>query len=208
MIRRAVMAGLVLVLAAPLAAQTAAPVNDAPARQALDAYGRCVAEREAGESARVLALDFRTPQYRTGLKLLADEARQCARGVIGSRDAMRSSNLLFAGAVAESLLEQGPDAVNVRLVRAAATPLAPFGASDAVAQCLARSVPDQVGTLFAAMPGSAEEAAAISALDPALVPCVRAAGVQSRFEASAPGLRAMIATAAFRLVNQAEITGK
>lgn len=208
MIRLATIAGLALVLASPLAAQTGAPANDAAARQALDAYGRCVAEREPGESARVMALDFRTPQYRTGLKLLSDEARQCARGVVRSGDAMRSSNLLFAGAVAENLLEQGTDALNVRLVRAAATPLAPFGASDAVAQCLARSVPDQVGTLFAAMPGSAEEAAAIGALDPALVPCVKAAGVQGRFEASAPGLRAMIATAAFRLVNRAEQAGK
>lgn len=208
MIRGAAIVGIVLALAAPLAAQDASPANEAAARQALDSYGRCVAEREPAESARIMAMDFRSPRYRTGLKLLSDEARRCARDVIDPGDAMRSSNLLFAGAVAESLLEQGPDAVNVRLVRAAATELAPFSASDAVAQCLARSVPDQVGTLFAAAPGSAEEAAAIGALDPAMGPCVKAAGVEGRFEASAPGLRAMIATAAFRLVSQAEQTAK
>ncbi|PKP95638.1 MAG: hypothetical protein CVT75_00995 [Alphaproteobacteria bacterium HGW-Alphaproteobacteria-14] len=190
--------------AAPALAQQG-PAADPAARQALDAYGRCVAERKPQESQRVLAQDFRSSAYRTGLRMLSDDAeRNCAKAAVGQKGAMRSSNLLFAGAVAENLIEQGVEPVNVRLAMAVNAKADTFGPTDALAQCLARSLPDQVAALFAAGPASEEELAASAPLFSAIAPCSQAAGIENRIEMSLPAMRAMLATAALRLISKSE----
>lgn len=179
--------------------------NEAAARQALDGFGRCVAEIKPRESLRVLAQDFRTTGYTTGLRMLSQDARrECASDTVGRQTEMRSSGLLFAGAVAENLLEQGDLAVNARLARAAAAQIETYGPSDAVAQCLARSLPDQVGALFATIPGDTAEAEAAAPLLAVMDACADAAGLSARVEATVPAIRAMVATAALRLVVGAE----
>jgi hypothetical protein len=193
----------VLTLAAllSLGGTPAAAQDDTAARVALHQFGQCVASTEPVEAARVMALDFTSTRYRTALRLLADEAnRDCGRDTIGIGNEMRSGNLLMAGAIAEGLLASGPDPVNVQLVRAAAQQAETYSPTDAVAQCLARSLPDQTGALFATVPGSAEEATAVAALQAAVPLCGQAANVRERMELSDPALRAMVATAAFRLV--------
>lgn len=206
MIRSTALTGLVLALcAAPLAAQPAVP-DDAAARQALGAFGRCVAVEEPDESARVMGLDFTSSRYRTALRLLADEAqRDCASESVGSGNRLRSANLLMAGAIAEGLLAADPEPLNTRLARAAQASVATFSPSDAVAQCLARSLPDQAALLFQADPASAQEATVLGALQAAVPACSRAAGVDVRVEANGAALRAMIATAAFRLLHNGEV---
>ncbi|GMM94440.1 hypothetical protein [Qipengyuania sp. MTN3-11] len=183
----------------PAAAQDGSP-SDSAAREALDGYGKCVAERNGSEARRVLTQDFRSATYRTGLKLLSQAAeRDCAERV-GRANVMRSANLLFAGAVAENLLETDAEPLNVRLIRASENEAQAFAPTDAVAQCLARSMPDQVAILFGTRPGSPEETTAIAPLTAAVAPCSDAAKVGSRVEVSASAMRAMIATAALRLI--------
>jgi hypothetical protein len=192
--------------AAPAQAQ-AQDAEEIAARVTLDSFAACVAQRDPAESLRVLNGDFRTTAYRNGLRMLASEARDdCAYDAVGQRNALRSSNLLMAGSIAENWLEQGDAPVNVRIARAAQTPADIFAPTDAVAQCLARSMPDQVGALFATAPGDAAEPAAAAPLLAAVDPCTQAAGIASRIEMGVPALRAMIATAALRLVAQAENT--
>ncbi len=177
------------------------PVNTPEARRALEAYGRCIAVYSPKESARVLSMDFTTTDYRTGLRLLAtSNTKDCIENSFG-QGALRGSNLLFAGAIAEGLIERGSEPVNVRLARAAPTPTKAFAPSDAIAICLARSLPDQVGLLFAAAPGSDAEAAAAAPLTTTIPACVSGGG---ETDISVPALRAMIATAAFRLIAKSE----
>ena len=175
--------------------------SERSARLAVEAFGKCVAERHAGEAHRLLTMDFTSTGYRTGLRLLSREAeRSCARDSVGRGNAMRSANLLFAGAVAEALLESQAEALNVRLARSAGTKVESYAPSDAVAQCLARSLPDQASALLATEPASAEEVAAARPLLDATPACARAAGIASRVELSVSAARAMIATASYRLI--------
>ena len=172
------------------------------ARQALEAYGRCTAQRNHGEASRVLGLDFTSSQYRTGLRMLSREAeRRCAEEAVGNGQAMRSGNLLFAGAVAEALIEDDSTPLNVRLVQNAATEAQTYSPTDAVAMCLARSLPDQVAAMFAATPDSEDETQAIAPLMQAVPACAQAVGLNAQLELSVPALRAMIATASYRLLS-------
>ena len=179
-------------------------VSTPEARQAIESYGQCVARREPGEAHRLLTMDFKNSRYRTGLRLLADEAkRACAYDSFG-RGVMRSAGLLFSGAMAEALLETRPEPLNVRLVRSANAKAKSYSLTDAVALCVARSMPDQVGALFATKPGSEAEALATAALNPAIAPCARAVGIAAKLELSVPALRAMVATASYRLLASSE----
>lgn len=205
MIRALALTGLAMALcSAPIAAQPAVQ-EDVAARAALGAFGRCVAAEEPEESARVMGLDFTTARYRTALRLLADEARRdCADDAVGSGNALRSANLLMAGVIAEGLLGRHAEPLNVRLARAAQAGVPTYSPTDAIAQCLARSLPDQTARLFASGPASAQEAATAGELQAATPACARVTGTDIRMEASVPALRAMLATATFRLLNTGE----
>ena len=176
--------------------------NTPEARRAIESYGQCVARREPGEANRLLTMDFRTSRYRTGLRLLAEEVeRECARDAIGRR-VMRSAGLLFSGAVAEALLETDATPLNARIVRNAAAKVKSYSPTDAAALCIARSMPDHVATLFATAPGSEAEAAAAAPIAQIVPTCARAVGISAKLEISVPALRAMIATASYRLIAQ------
>jgi hypothetical protein len=108
------------------------------------------------------------------------------------------SHLLLTGAMAEHLLEQSGEPVNVLLARSLQRPAAPpFSPSDRIATCVVRSVPDQAASLLASEPASAEEAAAVATLRPAIGLC---SGAGPRIEATDAGLRAILSAAAYRSV--------
>ena len=192
----------ILLVGSPVAALAEEPLreNTPEARQAVERYGQCVAQREPGEAHRLLSMDFTTSRYQTGLRLLAKEAqRDCARDSVG-RGAMRSAGLLLSGAIAEALLEADAIPLNTRLVRSATTPVKSYSPTDSVAQCLARSMPDQVMALFATAPSSDAEASAAAPLMRAMPTCASAVGIAAKVEPTVPALRAMIATASYRIV--------
>jgi hypothetical protein len=164
-------------------------------RAILQRFGACVAEESPLRAATLLNSDFTTLAYERGLRDLADDTNTCLRVSGSDRAAMRSSNLLFAGAVAEHLLEAKPEPVNVQLARAAARPpAATFSQSDRAAQCVVLSLPDDVARLFATEVASPEEEAFAAAIKPILQRCSPSA----RIEVNTEGLRAMLATAAYR----------
>jgi len=175
--------------------------NTPEARLAIEAYGKCAAEKAPEEANRLLTMDFTSSGYSTGLRLLSqDVARRCARGAVPIGSAMRSASVLFSGAMAEALLEAETTPLNVRLVRSVGAESPSYSPTDAVAQCLARSLPDQVAMLFATVPASEAEAAATAPLLQAVPACARAAGIEAQVELSVPAVRAMTATAAYRLI--------
>jgi len=178
------------------------PVSTTEARVAMQRFGACVAQRSERLAADTIGSDFTTQTYRSRLQRLVNANSDCFRE--GGR-LMLSSNLLFAGAIAEAMIERDPQPINVRLARAAMQPATrPFSASDQVAICIVRSLPDEVGRLMAAEVGSSEEEAAATALAPALTAC---SPQGRRVESNSAGLRAIIATAAYRTLNGAAATG-
>lgn len=170
------------------------PPSSPEAVQEMYRVGHCIAEREARLAGDMLSIDFTTPDYRRAMDRLIERGRVCLPE--GSR--MRFNPLLFAGAVAERLLEREPTAVNVQLARRADRPaVSARSPSDRLAICVVRSAPDEVGRLFAAEPASAGEGEAADGLATIVRLC---SGGEPRLDATATGLRAMLATAAFRTV--------
>lgn len=167
------------------------------ARTTLFQAASCLAKASSGEASGLLKMDFRSPAYRTKMDRLFDNNRSCitARWI-------RSNRLLVAGDLAESLLTAASQKVNVRLAMLPAqSPAKPRTPTDAVAFCAARSDPDGVAKLFSTPVASADEAAAATALNLAFSRCNQTGKAIS---ASASGLRAMLATATYRLLEGQE----
>jgi hypothetical protein len=184
--------------------RAAAKPGDHQARVALEKWAGCIARRSRGEASRILMMDFKTPTYGRATKSLAQDSGGCIR----DNSSLRGDGLLFAGEMAEALLESAPTPVGAALARAAAAPATtPFSFTDRVVICVVRSDPGEVAALFATDRDSPEEAAAIKALSVPLGLCAKAAQARKQLSISPAGLRAMLATAAFRSVNAPGIVG-
>ena len=167
-------------------------------RAAIADFGRCVAKESPGKAHSVLTSDFRTKGYRDGMKVLAKVNEGCFK----QRGRMRAGGLPFAAAMAEAMMMKGEGPLNVRLARAGIGKAAPtYAPSDAVAMCVARSVPDQVAALFAAPIASEAETRAASDLSVAVKLC---APKDVSVDMQPYGLRAILATASYRLLAAAE----
>lgn len=167
------------------------------ARTTLYQAASCLAKASADESSGLLKMDFRSPAYRAKMDRLFDNNRKCvtARWI-------RSNRLLVAGDLAEVLLAASSDKVNVRLAMLPAqSPAKPRTPTDAVAFCAARSDPDGVAKLLSTPVASVEEATAATALNLALSRCNQTGKAIS---ATAAGVRAMLATATYRLLEGQE----
>jgi hypothetical protein len=170
------------------------------ARRALHEFAGCVARHNGLRAEHVLRLDFTSRRYRDELVRLARVERECF-----SIRPLSANGLPFAGSLAEHLLLGDPTPLNVRLVRAASQPpTQPFSTTDRMALCVVRSVPDDIARLLATEIGSEVEAEALRALEMPVQVCARGG---PRFEVAPVGLRAMFATAAFRMLSAPAATG-
>lgn len=178
--------------------------NSSEARRELEQWAACVARKNPGEASRVLTMDFTSGAYGRALRMLSESDRECIR----FRGTIRSAGLLFAGELAETLLERDDDPLVRRLTLAAGSPATQsFSFTDKVAICVVRSVPSDVASLFATQRGSAEETRALEALATPMAMCAQAAGTKKQLAINPAGLRAMLATASYRSVASAEVVG-
>ena len=185
---------------AALESRDAQDANTPDARLAMEAYGTCVVKLRPKESARVLSMDYKKSSYSTALKMLLKESeRPCAQESFGI-GRMRGDSLTLAAVIAEALIKAGSEPVNIRLARIGSAKVTPLSKMDAVAHCLARSLPDQVGQLFETAPASDAEVAAATPLLQAVPPCAQATGASEQYELSVLAVRAILATASFRLL--------
>ena len=172
-------------------------VNDTVSRNALAAWAGCLASRNTTEAGRVLSMDFTTSTYDRAFRMLTDEDKQCRE----FRGTLRTQRLLLAGELAEALIERSDAPVGNLLAKAAAAPATrAFSFTDRVALCVVRSVPGDVAKLFATERNSVEEGAAVQALATPMGLCARAAQAKRPLSINPAGLRAMLATAAFRSI--------
>ncbi len=169
-------------------------------RGALEAWTACIAAEKTAEVEKLLQQDFTTTKYKTGIDALAQTrvSKDCFEAMPREYRSIRLGGLPFAGGLAEHLLEADSEPLLKRLSMAAlGGPAATYSRTDEIAMCMARGAPREVATLFAAAIQTDAEVAAISALAPVAEVC---AGGPGKFEASALGLRSMLATSSYRLL--------
>jgi hypothetical protein len=175
----------------------AARANDDESRTVLADWAGCLARANPGEAGRVLSMDFTSSGYQRAFVMLTDEDKQCRK----LRGSLRTSRLLLAGELAEALIERGGTPIGNALAKAAAMPATPaFSFTDRVAICVVRSAPGDVATLFSTARNSAEENTAVQALAVPMGLCAKAAEARKPLSINPAGLRAMLATAAYRSV--------
>lgn len=159
----------------------------------MQAFGQCVARRRPAQAAALLRMDFNTVEQRRALEKLAFSESDC----IGRNRRAKFAGVLFAGALAEQLLSRTENLAAALAYDPAKPPVKALSESDYVASCVARTSPDKVAGLLAVPAASDAEKAALSGLAPIVQQCIRT-GQQARF--NRPGLRAILATASYRLV--------
>ncbi len=188
--------GLALASSSAAAAPPQGKPSDPLAVEAMVNFGQCVARFTPAGARKVLAMDFRTKEYSQAIDRLASGHSRCAPG---SR--IGFNGVLFAGALAEAMLEAEtrPEALPARIARhPARAPIEARSPVETMALCTALEAPQAVAGLFATVPASPEEAAAVQGLAPTLGACL--AQGQSA-EMNRPGLRSVLALAAWRIAS-------
>jgi hypothetical protein len=178
------------------------PVSSAVDIGTLHVFAECLVDRYRPGVRRLLAMDYRSRPYDNLLRTLSDEGDRCLPFAFGK---LRSARLLLAGAIAEELLARAP--ANPRLAGRVAydpskPPVAARDEGEYLGLCTVRTLPDEVAAVLATKPASEEERLAIANIRPRLGPCVRA-GAAARI--NVPGLRAILALAAYRLASLPEV---
>lgn len=167
--------------------------------EAMHNFGACVVRTTPAGAEEVLAMDYRTDAYREKLSRLAKGHDRCTQ----PRTELRFNGVLFAGAMAEALLEQPGDRVLTRLSAAddLTAPIAARSPLEAMALCGVVTRPAAVGRLLESEIGSIEEGQAFEALVPALSACLSGA---DKAELNRQGLRSIVALAAWRVASEAQ----
>lgn len=194
---RTALAAALIGLAA--SAQARLPISDKTtntlAVQAIHNYGACAAERTPRAARAILAMDYRTKEYGERMKRFAEGHGYCAPG-----SSLAFDGVLFAGAVAEQLLESGrrPDQIPALLAIVPNPPLEARSETEMMALCTVRTAPAEAASLFKQPVGSKEEIEAFKAIGPKLVACL---GKDQKLEINRPGLRSVLALAAWRIAS-------
>jgi len=164
--------------------------------QAMHNFAACVVDRTRHGAVSVLAMDFRSSEYKTAMKKIARGHDMCTRP--GTQ--IGFGGILLAGGMAERLMATEGELVGLPAAAAALTdanPIEARSASEAVALCVVKAAPDKVTGLLNTQVTTSAEGQAVSALGQQLIGCVPAG---QKFELNRPGLRAILALAAYRLV--------
>ena len=177
-------------LAAITAPQAEAPpTNDPVALAKMHDVAQCVVADKRKTVAKLLRDDWWTVSY---VERLRDNAR--SKGCL-DRGVLRFNRMVFAGALAEQMLESG--SVNIATIASAeGAPVTARSPSEVMALCTVKAEPAKVSAMLGTTPGSAEERAAMRGLAPTLGDCL-AEGAQATLNAA--GTRSVLALAAWRI---------
>lgn len=201
MMRFAVLAALFGLIGSSVAAQPVRKETDVTKqRAAIEAWTTCIADENPERVGKALARDFTSREYRSEMLALAKTrvSSRCFQAMPGEYRRIELGGLPFAGGLAERMMEQDAQPLLTRLTRAVVGKIPEtYSPTDTIAMCTVRGAPQQVAALFATPSSSSEEDKALAALAPVVDIC---AAEGRKLEASALGLRSMLATASFRLL--------
>jgi hypothetical protein len=170
--------------------------TDRFALQAMQNFGTCVVEQTPRGARDLLAQDYRTPQYSEKLKALAKGHGRCL-----PNGRLKFGGILFAGSLAEALLRSdgGPSGLPRQLAfDPAREAIVARSDGEAMALCTVLKAPDEAARLISTKAATDEEKQAMKAIAPMLGDCL-AKG--AKFEMTKPAMRALVALAAWRIVN-------
>lgn len=163
--------------------------------EAMHNFSRCVVDRGARGPAALLAMDYRTAEHKQALRRLARGHDYCARGRI------KFNGLLFTGGLAERLITRSlqRDAFVAAVAFDPSRPtLEARDTLEMIGLCTVRRSPMETMAIFDTEPATDAEDRAMKAAGPALVACVPAG---QKATLNRPGLRAILALAAYRLIH-------
>jgi len=170
---------------------------NALATQAMHNFGACVVREGTAGPRELLAMDFGTKEYQRKLRSLAKGHGRCAPG-----STIGFEGILFSGALAEALIEREvpSDSLAPRLAYdPARAPLAARSAAEEMALCTVLQAPKATAALFETQPATAAETEAMRPIGPVLTECLKK---DMKVELNKPGLRSLLALAAYRIVSQ------
>jgi hypothetical protein len=162
------------------------------AQRLLHAVARCMVGHWPRDARNLLLLDLRGNDYHGAVRRFIDRHPGCT-----PRGTLRFGGLLFAGAVAEVLLRTFRDLPERVAYQPSRPAIRVTNEPDLMSVCAVRNEAGEVAALLASMPASTAEERAVQALQPRLAACLRA-GLTAHF--NRPGLRALLALSAYRLV--------
>lgn len=185
-------------------AAVAAPVSSNEPQdvglQAVHNYGACMAAHTPEGAKQLLSMDFDSPDF-------DKEFRRYVRGheyCMPFNGMMGSSRLLFAGALAEALLKS--DVKHDELPqRLAYDPkredIAARSQTEGMALCTVLQAPQATAKIFDTEPATRDEVEAMTPIGAVLGECLKK---DMKLTVNKPGLRALLALAAWRVVNTPE----
>jgi hypothetical protein len=165
--------------------------------QAIHNFGACIVEQTPNGARELLAMDYSTKGYREKLRAIAKGHDRCL--IPGSRLGFDSS-LLFAGALAEALLESARKSSELPVDLAYIPTRAPIQShsdTETMALCAVMHAPEATADLLATEPATSEEKSAIGAVTAVLPECLTKGMTVNM---NRPALRSLLALAAWRIV--------
>lgn len=190
----AVTGAIVLALAGGFAAaaEDESEAADALALEALRNYATCAVERTPAGAEKMLSYEPSSPQFRASRRRFAAGHSECAK----RGDRLQFGGMIFAGDVAEALIAKKYPAT--ALAQAASKPSPqPLTLIEAVGMCVARAKPAEVLAIFATIPASDAEVAALKPTGDILPGCIPAG---QTIKLNRPAVRAIYALGAYRLL--------
>lgn len=188
--------GSILIASAANAQVIEREPTDRLALQAMQNFGRCVVQQTPAGARAVLAQDYRTAGHSAALRRLAKGHNRCI-----PNGKLKFDGVLFAGSLAEALLRSdiGSSTLPQQLAfDPARDTIAARGEGETMALCTVLAAPQAAAQLLATEAASSEELAAMKLIAPTLGECL-AKG--AKFEMTKPAMRALLALAAWRVVN-------
>lgn len=189
-----------LLILAAAAARASANEPEAAGIQAVHNYGACMASHTPEGAKQLLAMDFNSPRYDKQFRRYVAGHEYCMpfNGMIGS------SRLLFAGALAEALLKTAVqhDELPHRL---AFDPkrgdVVARSEVEGMALCTVLEAPKATVRIFDTEPATSDEVEAMTPIGAVLGDCLKK---DMKLMVNKPALRALLALAAWRVVNASE----
>jgi hypothetical protein len=191
------LAGLAVVLA-PTAADARRPVAPRATRMVHD-LARCLYLAQPDRVRLLLTMGTRDPRYASTFQHLVERNACLNFGRVGA------NGRVFKGALAELLVLRDLHGESLAAHVAydpSRPPVQAVDEAEIMSICVVRAVPAQVEALFQTEPSGTTELAALRTIAPALPGCLRRG---ARAELDRSTLRAMLATAAFRLTEPAAV---
>jgi hypothetical protein len=187
---------MIALLALAAAVSTLPAKSEALALQAIHNFGACVVKQTPDGAEQSLTMDFNAKDYQERLRALGIGHDRC----VLPDWRLQTSGVLFAGALAEGLLDakvQPTDLAQQLAFDASRAPIDARSETETMALCTVMEAPQSSAELLQTEPATRREHEAMTRVAAVLPKCLKK---DATLTLNPPGLRALLALAAWRIV--------